>query len=108
MNRLAKHLSEKQYSAQCALLESIHQAIAPELTAMRHADDLLERVTRSHNGIDSQGYANLPGCSRLDVYTMGHMRGSESLVPADSFESCILQGMDKAETVSRNIADNNL
>lgn len=105
-NKINQWRAAKTYQAKQNLLAHIHKAIAPQLQAMRHADELLERVTRSHNGIESQGYANERDCSRLDVHTMGHTRGSESLVPAESFEACALAGMDKAESVSRNIADN--
>jgi len=107
-NKLNQWKANKTYRAKQNLLAHIHAAIAPQLAAMQHADDLLGRVTRTHNGVESQGYTNEPRCSRLDVYTMGHTRGSESLVPAESFEACALAGMDKAESVSRNIADNNL
>lgn len=107
MNRLNRYLAEKDYAAKLALLESIHNETGyiEQIEAMRHADDLLERTLR---GNEFQGYANTPGCSRLDIYTMGNMRGSESLISPDSFESCVIAGMDKAESVSRNIADNNL
>lgn len=105
MNRLNQWRAEKSYKAKQNLLAHIHKAIAPELDAMRKADDLLDRTLR---GYELQGYINLPGCSRMEIYTMGHIKGSESLVPSESFESCVLAGMDKAEMVSRNIADNNI
>ena len=89
------------------LLASIHAEIEPQLAAMRRADDILERCTRTHNGIESQGYANMPDCSRLEIHTMGNLRGSESLVSGESFEACALQGMAIAETTTRNVADNN-
>lgn len=89
-----------------ARLASIHADIAPALEAKRRADDLLDRCVRSWH--EKQGYTNAPGSSGLDIHTFGHTRGSESLVPSDSFEACALAGMDKAEQVSRNIAENNL
>lgn len=107
MNRLNRYLAEKDYAAKLALLESIHNesGYVKQIEAMRKADDLLDRTLR---GYEAQGYANTPGCSRLDIYTLGHMRGSESLIAPENFESCVIAGMDKAENVSRNIADNNI
>lgn len=107
-NKLAQWKAAKVYRAKLNLLAKVEREIAPALEASRKADDLLDRVTRSHNGIESQGYSNLAGCSRLDVHTMGNLRGTESLVSPDSFEACAVQGMDNAENNSRNIADNNL
>ena len=101
MNRLAQWRAEKTYKAKVNLLANIHKAIAPELEAMRKADDILERTIR---GNEFQGYVNLPGCSRMDVYTIA--RRSESLVAPESFEACTIAGMERAETVTRNIAAN--
>lgn len=105
MNRLAQYKADKTYRAKQNLLAHIHQAIAPELEAMRRADDILDRTLR---GNEFQGYANERDCSRLDVYTMGHMRGSESLIPSESFDACAIAGMEAGENNSRNIADNNI
>lgn len=105
MNRLNQWRADKSYKAKENLLAHIHNAIAPELEAMRRADDILDRTLR---GNEFQGYANLAGCSRLDVYTMGHMKGSESLIPSESFDACAIAGMEAGENNSRNIADNNI
>lgn len=107
-NKLKQWENGKEYASKLAFLATIESEVAPALEASRKADDLLNRVTRSHNGIDAQGYANLPGCSRLDIHTMGHLKGTESLVAPESFEACAVQGMEAGETNSRNIADNNL
>jgi len=106
-NKLNQYKANKAYHAKLNLLAKVTREIAPALVAMRRADDLLERCTRQSMGIESQGYANGAGCSRLDVYTMGNLRGTESLVSPDSFEACAMAGMSKAEDNSRNIADNN-
>lgn len=105
MNRLNRYLAEKDYAAKLALLESIHNesGYVKQIEAMRKADDLLERTLR---GNELQGYTNSPGCSRMDIYTMGNMRGSESLIAPESFDACIVAGMDKAESVTRNVAEN--
>ena len=105
MNRLNRYLAEKDYAAKLALLESIHNesGYVTQIEAMRKADDLLERTLR---GNEFQGYTNSPGCSRMDIYTMGNMRGSESLVNPESFEACAIAGMEKAESVTRNVAEN--
>ena len=107
-NKLNQYKAAKVYRAKLNLLAKVSREIFPALEASRRADDLLERCTRQSMGIESQGYANGAGCSRLDVYTMGNMRGSESLVAPDSFEACAMAGMNKAEDNSRNIADNNV
>lgn len=107
-NKFKQWQDGKAYMEKLSLLATIENEIAPTLEASRKADDLLDRVTRSHNGIDSQGYSNSPGCSRLDVHTMGNLRGTESLVSPESFDACAIAGMEKAEQTTRNVADNNL
>lgn len=107
MNALKRYRSAKRYLAKLNLSAKVQREISPKLAAKRKADDLLERCTRESVGIESQGYSNALGCSRMDIHTFGHMRGSESLVSNDTFEACALAGMCKAEDGTRNVADNN-
>jgi hypothetical protein len=106
-NKLKQWRNEKRYAAKLNLLSKITREVLPALEASRRADDILDRCTRVTLGVTSQGYSNMAGSSRLEVHTIGNLRGTESLVAPDSFEACALQGMEQAENNSRNIADNN-
>jgi hypothetical protein len=106
MTRLKQWKAAKRYRAKLNLRAKIEKQVAPLLEASRRADDILNRCTRVTLGVTSQGYSNEVGCSRMEIHTMGNMRGTESLVAPDSFDSCVISGMDNAENNSRSIAEN--
>lgn len=106
MNKLNQWRAEKTYKAKLNLRAKIEREIAGELANMRKADDLLERCTRTSNGIEAQGYTNLPGCSRLEIHTVTTTAQPGSLVDNETFEACLVNGMAQAENERRNHAAN--
>jgi len=89
-----------------ALLATIHAEIEPQLEAMRLADDLLERCTRTSNGIDSQGYSCLVGDKYSGhVYTVGTME-SDLARANDSFHGVYAESSVNAANDTRSKAGN--
>lgn len=93
-----------------ALMATIHGEIAPQLREMRRLDLIMGDSGRGAPTKDAseKRIPSRKGASVFNhVYSMGDLRGTESLVSSDSFEACALNGMDKAEETTRHIADNN-
>ena len=109
MNRLAKHNADKTYRAKQNLLANIHKAIAPVLADMRKADAILDNCTKGRpaTGINETETDSLAKYG--NVYTLrpcsqlGDLSGANNELAGAAY----MAGLDKGETTTRNIADNN-
>ena len=96
MNAFKRYKSAKKYAAKCNLLTNIHKAIAPALQAMRNASDLLDRCTRTSNGIEAQGYCCLVGDKYAGhVYSTGTMESDLAKVN-DTWQGVRAQASNQA------------
>jgi hypothetical protein len=103
-NKLNQWRNEKAYRAKLNLLAKIKKQVAPELDAMRKADDLLERCTVASLGIEKQGYSCLVGDKyNGHVYSMGTME-SDLASANDSFSPLLNGSMEKAREHTQTTA----
>lgn len=94
-----------------ALMTSIHAEIEPALLAMRKAQDLLDRTTRTSNGVEKRG-KNTDQSLRKYGERIATFRPcpqfSDLATENESVGACFLAGLDKGETTTRNVATCNL
>ena len=110
MNKLNQWRASKRYQAKMNMLAKFERECAEQLKAMRQADMLLGDVAMGRPvgrvTCDMESGAMDKYGKVYTARTCGQLGDLAS--ENDAVGASFLAGMDKAETVSRNIADNNL
>lgn len=102
-NKLKQYNDSKNYGAMCAMLADIQNEIAPQLSAMRKADALLDNCAkgRPQTGTNETEAGSLEKYGH--IYSMGTMPGSLAK-ENNSFAGLLTSSMDKAVEDTRSNA----